>query len=376
MSGASTFGATEIKGNLAMVGSKIGFTDAQLSFDAIKAKGEFAFDGSGAKPYLQGKLDVDKLDVNPYLPPEGGAAASGGAASGAKPAGGGAQASGWSDAPIDTTGLRVANADFALGVGSMQVHKIQIGASALGLQLKDGKLTADLSKLALYQGGGQGKLMIDGSGPAMGLDANFKLSGVQIEPLARDAAGFDRVSGAGAFNIAVTGHGHSQRELIGTLNGKGDLHLTNGVIKGLNLGDMLKNVESAFGGGSGGGQTEFSQMSGTYTITNGILKNTDLDLQSPILHVTGAGTVDLPKRTVDYRITPLNAAVGGVNLAGLAIVASGPWDNLSYRPDLSSGAIQGAGKALQGLIPGTGGSSSGSKPGAIPGNLLNGLFKK
>ncbi|MEJ0072380.1 MAG: AsmA family protein [Pseudomonadota bacterium] len=127
-------------------------------------------------PYLQGKLDVDKLDVNPYLGAEGGAA---GAAKPAAPAGGAAHA-GWSDDPIDTAGLRAANADFTLGVGSIQVRKIQIGASALGLQLKDGRLTADLSKLSLYQGGGQGKLVVDGSGAMPAIDADFKLASVQI----------------------------------------------------------------------------------------------------------------------------------------------------------------------------------------------------
>jgi AsmA protein len=367
----STFGALEIKGNLAMTGSKIGFTEAALSFDAIKAKGEFAFDGSGAKPYLQGKLDLDKLDVNPYLPPEGG----GGAPAGGKPAGQPAPAAhaGWSDDPIDLSGLRAANADFALGVGALQFRKIQIGQSALGIQLKDGRMTADLSKLTLYQGNGHGKLMLDGSGAVAGLDASFNLAGVQVEPLLRDAAGFDRVTGAGAFDIAVNGHGHSQRELVGTLNGKGDLNFTNGVIKGLNLADMLKNVESAFGAGGGGGQTQFSKLSGTYTITNGILKNTDLDLQSPVLRVAGAGTADLPRRTLDYRVTPQQgSSVAGVSLAGIAVVISGPWDNLSYRPDLGAAAAQGAKELLKNAIPGAGGS----KPGAIPGNLLNGLFKK
>lgn len=372
--GKDTFGPMEIKGNLAMVGSKIGFGDAQLAFDAIKGKGEFAFDGSGAKPYVQGKLDIDKLDVNPYLGPEGSSTAAKPAGGGA---GGGAAKSGWSDDPIDLGGLRAANADFALGVGSMQVRKIQIGQSALGLQLKDGRLTADLSKLALYQGGGQGKLMLDGSGAVPGLDASFKIASVQAEPLLRDAAGFDRLSGTGAFDIAVTGKGHSQREIVGTLNGKGDVKFTNGVIKGFDLGAMIKSVESAFG--AGGGQTEFSQLTGTFTITNGILRNNDLDLQAPIVHATGAGTADLPNRTVNYRIKPLNANIAGVNLAGLAIVAEGPWDNLHYRPDLTSGVVEGAGKALLGVIPGQqqpGQSGKpGSSPGQIPGNMLKGLFK-
>jgi len=372
MQGKDTFGLLEIKGNLAMVGSKIGFTDAQLAFDAIKAKGEFAFDGGGPKPKLQGKLDVDKLDVNPYMPPEGASGSGGGAA---KPAASAAPAkSGWSDAPIDLSGLRAADADFALTVGSMLVRKIQIGQSALNLQLNGGKLVADLSKLALYQGGGKGRLTVDGSGAVPGIDANFNLSGVQAEPLLKDAADMDRFSGTGAFDIAVTGHGHSQREIVGTLNGKGDLKFTNGVIKGFDLGAMIKNVTSAFG--AGGGETQFSQLTGTYTITNGILTNNDLDLQAPIVHATGAGTVDLPQRTVNYRIKPLNANIAGVNLVGLAIAVEGPWDNLSYRPDISSGAVSGvvsgAGKALQGLVPGQGG---GSNPGAIPGNVLKGLFK-
>ncbi|MBI3516098.1 MAG: AsmA family protein [Proteobacteria bacterium] len=375
MPGDKTFGPLEIKGVLAMVGSKIGFTDAQLAFDAIKAKGEFAFDGGGAKPRLQGKLDVEKLDVNPYLPPEAPAGAKPAAAQPSQPAA--TKSSGWSDDPIDMTGLRAADADFALGVGSMQVRKIQIGQSALALQLKDGRLVADLSKLALYQGNGQGKLMLDGSGAVPGIDAAFKIAGIQAEPLLRDAAGFDRLTGTGGFDLAVTGRGRSQRELVGALNGKGDLKFTNGVIKGFDLGAMIKNVGSAFG--AGGGQTEFSQLTATYTITNGILKNSDLDLQAPIIHATGAGTADLPKRTVDYKIKPLNANIAGVNLAGLAIAVSGPWDDLSYRPDLTSGVVQGAGKVLEGLIPGQGQPAQpgtpASKPGQIPGaDTLKGLF--
>jgi AsmA protein len=376
MQGKDTLGPLEVKGNLAMVGSKIGFTDAQLAIDAIRGKGEFAFDGGGAKPRLQGKLDIDKLDVNPYLGPEGSSTA------GAKPggqagSGGAAKSAGWSDDPIDLAGLRAADADFALRVGSMQVRKIQIGQSALALQLKDGRLTADLSKLALYQGAGQGKLVLDGSGQVPGLDASFKLANVQAEPLLRDAAGFDRLSATGAFDIAVTGRGHSQRELVGALNGRGDFRFTNGVIKGFDLGAMVRNVESAFG--AGGGQTEFSQLTGTFTITNGILKNNDMDLQAPVIHATGAGTADLPRRTVDYRVKPLNTQIANVNLAGLAIAVEGPWDDLHYRPDLSSGAVQGIGKALEGLVPGQPGQpgqpgAPGSKPGAIPGDALKGLF--
>lgn len=375
----NTLGPLAIKGNLAVVGSKISFNDAQLGLDQIKANGAFAFDGGGAKPYLQGKLDIDRLDVNPYLDAE-----STPAAGAPKPAGQPAPAptppaaAGWSDAPIDLSGLRTANADFALSVGSLQIRKIQIGKSALGVQLKDGRMTADLSQLALYQGNGNGKLMVDGSGAVPDIDATFKLAKLQVEPLLRDAAGFDRLTGTGDFDVAVSGRGRSERELIGALNGKGALSFVNGVIKGFNLGAMVRNVEAAFKGGGASGsadQTEFSQLTGTFVITNGILKNSDLDLKGPALHATGAGTVDLPKRTVDYRLTPsVDAQVGKTDLANVSVpvIIQGSWDNLSYHPDLQSALTQGAGqKLIEGL---TGGNKPGAKPGAIPGDVLKGLF--
>jgi AsmA protein len=393
----NTFGPMEVKGNLATAGAKIGFTDAQLAFDAIRGKGAFAFDGTGAKPKLEGKLDIDKLDVNPYLGPEskpGPAASGGGAPAPASAPGGQAAApkasTGWSDDPIDFTALRAADADLALGVGSMQVRKIQIGQSALGIHLKDGRMTADLSKLALYQGAGSGKLMLDGSGQVPGVEAGFKLAGLQAEPALKDAMNFDSVTGTGQFDVAVTSRGKSQRELVGALNGKGDVRFANGVIKGIDLaaiaravktltsGDltaMAKGVEGALTGATGPAQkTDFSSFTGTFTITNGQLRNTDLDIKSPVLHATGAGTADLPKRTADYKVTT------SLDVVKVGLIVQGPWDNLSYKPDLSDAMTQGAGKALQdlgkGLLQGNQpGGAAGSKPGQIPGaDTLKGLF--
>src|SRR5262249_53004066 len=135
--------------------------------------------------------------------------------------------------------------------------------------------------------------------------ANFNLSGVAIQPLLRDAASFERLTGTGGFTVDVTGHGKSQREIVGALNGKGNLDLANGKIEGINLVSFMKNAASSVAGGQGGGNdTDFGALTGTYVITNGILKNDDLKLTSPEVPMTGAGTVDLPSRQVDYKLTP------------------------------------------------------------------------
>lgn len=345
------FGPFALAGKVSVAGPKVGFTEAVLSLDAIKAKGQLTLDTAGARPSLKGTLDVDRLDVNPYLPPEAPSKSAGGA-------------SDWSDQPIDVAGLKSADVDFALSAGSLLYRKIQIGKSALGLHLKDGRLEADLTELALYQGAGKGKVVVDGSAALPAIQADFDLTHVQMEPLLKDAMDNDRLSGAGAFAMAVTGHGKTEREIITSLNGKGALNLANGKIKGMNLVGIINNPTAFLkgGGGSGAQETDFTTLTATYTIANGILHNSDLQMKSAELPMTGAGTSDLPHRTVDYKITP--------RIAGAAVPVNikGPWSKLSYEPDLAAMASEPA-KLLKG---GAEGVLKGA--GEAPGDLLKGIL--
>lgn len=351
------FGPLSVQGKIVAADAKMAFTDATLSLDTIKAAGALTIDSHGARPYLSGQLNIDKLDVNPYLPPEQGTASTTPATSAAPaspatvpsaPVPLAAKSGGWSDAPIDLSELKTADADFDLSANSILYRKIKIEKSALALHVKDGRLEADLTEMALYQGKGQGKVVADGSAATPSVAAAFNLAGIAIQPLLRDAAGYERLTGAGGFVLDVAGHGGSQRDIIASLNGKGSLDLANGKIEGINLVAFMKNMAATVTGGqAGGNETDFGSLSGTYTIADGILRNDDLKLTSPELPMTGAGRIDLPLQQVDYKLTP---SVAGILAVPIAI--TGPWDDLSYQPDLSGiakGLTQGPGKALGAL---------------------------
>jgi AsmA protein len=372
------FGKFTLSGKIDKEGQKIAFTNAVIALDAINATGALTVDSSAAVPDFSGRLDVDKLDVNPYLPPESGSGGGASAPSSSGGTGGGgasapattsAKSSGWSDAPIDFSPLKLVNADFDMSANAILYRKIQVGRSVLALHLKDGKFEADLSQMALYQGKGDGKVTADGSGTIPAIAASFNLSGVAVQPLLKDAAGFDRLIGNGSLTLDVVGHGKSQREIIGSLDGKGSLNLANGKIQGVNLIAFMKNTAAALTGAQGNGnETDFGALTGTYTITNGILKNNDLKLTSPEIPMTGAGTVDLPLRQVNYTLTP---SVAGV--LAVPVDVTGPWSDLSYHPDLAGvakGLAQDPGKLLKGL------KSGGASAGSGAGNLLNNLFGK
>jgi AsmA protein len=73
-----------------------------------------------------------------------------------------------------------------------------------------------------------------------------------------------------------------------------------------------------------GDETRFSQLGGTAQIKNGVVQNNDLKIQSPkLLNVSGKGSADLPKETLDYTVTA----------GSYPIIIDGPFSKPRFRPD-------------------------------------------
>jgi AsmA protein len=372
------FGPLKINGQIGVDGQKYSFTKAKLSLDAIQATGDFRFDGSGRVPYINAGLGTGMLDLNPYMPPE--KKAGDGASTPAAPAGTGGNAQkpaaqGWSTDPIDLSGLRAVNADIALNVAGLMMRKIKIGKSAVNVTLKGGRLTTKLTEMALYGGNGTATITANGAAATPAVAVKLDLTGLQANPALKDAIDMDKIEGALNANVDVAMRGASQKAMVSALGGNGKVVFADGAIRGINIGAMVRNAASAFLDSSASDQqkTDFAELSGTFKIVNGILLNDDLTLLSPLLRVGGKGTVDMPNRSVNYRIEPKIVAStkgqgGSADSSGIKVpvVVSGPWDNLSYKPDLAGvidGIVKDPKKALEGLknlIPGQGGSGGGA----------------
>ena len=63
----SGLGPLSIKGKLDVAGDKYAFENAAVSLDSIKGSGVVEIDTGRARPYIKGSLNVDTLDLNPYL---------------------------------------------------------------------------------------------------------------------------------------------------------------------------------------------------------------------------------------------------------------------------------------------------------------------
>jgi AsmA protein len=349
--GGGGFNLLTIKGQVTVTGPEYAFTNAEIALDNMFATGDFSADTGGAKLYAKGRLDIDQLDLNTYLPPERASDAEEEAAldEGLK----------WSKEPIDLSGLAGVNADFDLSVGAIKVRDIKVDRSALSVSLKDGVLVTDLTELKLYGGQGQGRIELDGSGSVPSVENSFSLKGVRANPLLTDAAKFTNLEGTGDFEIAITAQGISQDAMVKSLNGKGNVKFSDGAITGFNLASMARNVKSAFQNPKADRtqKTDFAELSGTFSIKGGIVSNKDLLLLNPLLRAKGSGTANMPKRTLDYRIEPKlvgsiegqggDADEGGVTIP---VLVKGPWHALRFQPDVEgvvSDVLKDPGKALK-----------------------------
>ncbi len=376
--GKDTFGALSFKGKVTMNGSRIALSELALSLDSIKTTGALTLDTGGVRPKLSGSLAFDALDVNPYLAPAAPAAHGGATSPAANPAPApavprprGETESGWSTEPIDLSGLKSADLDLSIAAKSIAFRKFDIGRSALKLTLTGGRFTADLSQLSLYSGTVTGKVTVDGTAPAAAVTANLGLDKVEAEPLLKAAADTDQVHGALALSTTVTASGGSERALVSSLNGNGRFGLSHGVIEGVDLVGLIQGALSSVTGGvvgGSGGKTDISNAGGTFTITKGILKNTDLKLDAPLLTATGAGTVDIPDKRVDYRLEPKL-----VSSLSVPVIVSGSWSDIGWRPDLQGLVVNNIDNA--GQLLGRSGKALSSPVDKVL-NGLGGLFGK
>ena len=107
-------------------------------------------------------------------------------------------------------------------------------------------------------------------------------------------------------------------------------------------------------------------------MTNGVLRNNDLRLSLGAVPMTGAGTVDLRTRVVDYRVS----AQLGEGVA-VPIQVNGTWDNLNYQPDMTAMLAQTPSNALSVLKSGGSSVGQGLKDvGQHAIGVLKGIFGK
>ena len=266
----------------------------------IKAKvlnsyvtGGVKFDGGGKVPVVSGSLAFENL----VIPASKTSPAAKGKAGGGQ----------WSSAAIDTGFLHAANVDLAISANSIKYGKWDIAKPNLAFKLAGGALSISELKAGLF--GGQLAMNADVKGPkggALSVTSNAQMSGVQIERLVDALVGSELIKGRGVVNLdtQIATSGTSQAALIKALSGQGAVTGVDIVLEGFDANRFARALsEEAKAGDSllhlwkgttSGGSSAFDTLDGAYTISEGIVSMSKMDLDGPTTAIATKGTVNLP----------------------------------------------------------------------------------
>jgi AsmA protein len=222
---------------------------------------------------------------------------------------------------VDLSGPKLTLADAAITLDDVAAK------GTLVLTRSDRQLELDLNDTALSGGKAAGKIVVDDSGPLPAIAASGHLTGITVNRLSLNIAGFETLSGTGDLAFDLTGSGKTMRELVASLNGSGSINFTNGTVGAAGLGPLMRNtIGPVVNDKTIPREIAYRSLSATATIRQGILRNDDLKLSGPQVSATGAGTLNLAPRQINYQWNP---DIVGLGTAQVAI--TGAWENPEYK---------------------------------------------
>jgi AsmA protein len=251
-----------------------------------------------ARPAINYALNVDKINVDRYLPPPS-------KKSKTPPPTPGTAATAATQLPLEP--LRSLDVNGTLNVGHLTAQKLIVEKIKTAFRAKGGQLRLHPVSARLYGGSYSGDVRLDvrSKTPKVAVDEHLK--GVNVEPVLKAVADFEKLSGKVTLDAKLTTAGVELPAMMKSLNGTAAFHFRNGAVKDVDLAQMVRDAyekvsHSQLPPSSHPGQTDFAEMKGSAKIRNGVVRNNDLSVKSPALRVAGKGSVDLPKEQIDYHL--------------------------------------------------------------------------
>ena len=333
------------------VGKERVVADVVTQFDESHIKAKLGMTKFSVPAY-DFDIDIDKLNLDKYTPPK----QKGSTAKPAEPSGPSAPKAKEADKPIDLSPLKALNLDGRVKIGELVANNIKASSVHVDLRAKDGKLDIDPMQASLYQGSLKGSVKVDANTNRIAMKQ--ALSGISIGPLLRDAIQQDMLEGRGNVDLNLTTGGNTVSAMKQALNGDASLNLKDGAIKGVDLAGSIRSFKSKLSGqdaeqaGNAAQKTDFTELSATFAVKNGVAHNGDLSAKSPFVRISGEGDVNIAQDSLDYvvkaALVASSAGQGGKErgeLSGLTLPVRvyGPYGALKYKLQFSQ-MLSGANK--------------------------------
>jgi AsmA protein len=217
------------------------------------------------------------------------------------------------DTPIDLSALKKLNASGEAKIAKLKLANIKTQNVNVGLKANGGVATLSPFSANLYQGSMSGLLKVDARA-SLAITFQQNMKSISIGPLLVDAINNDMLSGTGSVNVDMTTQGASVNALKKGLAGSASLNLADGALKGVDVAGSIRELKSKVNilktkdaSADKTKKTDFSELTATFSIKNGVAHNEDLAMKAPILRLAkgdSRGDIDIANESINYLAKP------------------------------------------------------------------------
>lgn len=310
--GALKFGkiqSSNIRIDLKADGDKLSLSPLAAKIDDSQIQASLGI-SRFADPVFNFDVNIDKLDADRYI---------------TKSEGTQTTAKAETDTPLDLSALKKLNASGDANIGWLKLANVKTANVKVRLQAENGVVDLAPFSANLYEGSMAGSLKVDARNvPAIAFKQDMK--NITIGPLLVDAINNDMLNGKGNLSVDVTTQGATVGALKKGLNGKAATNLADGSVKGIDIAGTLRGYQNKLNTlkgetnveGDMSKKTDFSEMSATFNIKNGVARNDDLNMKAPLFRITGSGDIDIGNEKINYLAKPtVVSSLKGQGGAGL-----------------------------------------------------------
>ncbi len=261
---------------------------------------ELLADGSKATPRTQFDLTLDRLDADRYGSPD---VAPGGAEGGAGEA---------AEKPrtIPAEAIRALNLRGRARIGQLHVTGLQLAGVDVTVAADGGLLRLEPLAATIYGGKMRTGIRLDATGARSRLTLDQAMTGVDFGALLADLADVKNITGTMRLNLAGTAAGTTDDELLENLAGNLEFSLADGTYKGMDVWYEIRRARAllrrtAPPARTGPEETPIKVLDLSGKLADGTLRTDRFSAEIPFLRVSGDATVNLPKATLDSKLTAL-----------------------------------------------------------------------
>ncbi len=309
-----------------------------LQLDSTAIKGDASV-RNFSNPAADFKFELDKINLDDYLPPESKDKSQ-------------ASAEEATSAEFNLDALKDLKLDGRITADQLTVANLKIDKAELAVTARVGVLTFEPLGANLYNGDLRVRGKVNASGKRPSYTIHGDMDGLTFGPLLKDLVGTEKLDGLANLELDVTTSGNTVEAMKRDLDGTLAFEFQDGTFNDFNLAQLLRTARANFLGNTAAaadndGSTPFSRFAASFSVRDGLLSGKDLTLDTKALKAQGGGNFNIVTNALDYVINVV-ISEGTTDIKGLRelqgvtvpIKLSGNLLSPNYSIDMA-GAIKG-----------------------------------